>query len=67
MFRREKWWHREIERMRREHNAQIDGLLETISRLAGKPAPPPYISAPEPDDEDEEETDLVNPEYLTLP
>lgn len=65
MFRRDKWWHREIERMRREHAAERTELLETISRLAGKPVPIPY--APEPEPDDDEETDLVNPEYLTLP
>lgn len=51
--------------MRREHAAERTELLETISRLAGKPVPIPY--APEPEPDDDEETDLVNPEYLTLP
>lgn len=39
MLNRDRWWHREIERMRREHNAQVQTLIETIAHLSGKPLP----------------------------
>lgn len=41
MFRRDKWWHREIERMRRDHAAREAELIATICHLHGRPLPTP--------------------------
>lgn len=46
MFRRDKWWNREIEKMRREHAQERAELIATISRLAGKPVPTERVTAP---------------------
>lgn len=39
MFRGDKWWVREIERMNRAHAADRAELVATICRLSGKPMP----------------------------
>lgn len=39
MFRRDRWWHRELDRVRREHAAERAQLVATICRLAGNPEP----------------------------
>lgn len=43
MFRRDKWWHREIEKMRRENAAREADLVATICHLSGKPLPTPSV------------------------
>lgn len=51
MFRRDKWWHREIERIRRDAAAREAELIRTICHLTGKPLPTPgepATPAPEP-------------------
>jgi hypothetical protein len=53
MFKRDRWWIREIERLNREHAHERALLVQTIARLSGKPdpneAPPVMEPAPEPD------------------
>lgn len=62
MFRRDKWWHREIEKLRREHAAREAELISTICRLAGNPQPtPPRVRV-----EQEQHTWTASPEQLPV-
>jgi hypothetical protein len=63
--RRDKWWHREIEKIRRENAAREADLIATICRLAGKPAP---TGLPEHDHDDDaadgDPPQHVHPDFL---
>lgn len=39
IFRRDKWWVRELERINREHARERGLLVATIARMAGAPDP----------------------------
>lgn len=65
MFRRDKWWHREIEKMRRDHAAREAELIATICHLNGRPIPQPVeatrfdpTTAPDPE---------TQPHYVAAP
>lgn len=62
MFRRDKWWHREIERMRRDYDAREAELIATICRLVGKPHPSEWTPPPEP----QPRTWTASPEQLPV-
>lgn len=65
MFRRDRWWIREIERINRQHAQERLELLQTISRMVGKPDPSePLFVADEPDPEDDIEFDPAHPEWM---
>ena len=49
MFRRDRWWIREIERINRAHAAERAELISTISRLAGKPERTTTVAKPDPE------------------
>lgn len=63
MFRRDKWWHREIEKIRREHAAREADLIATICHLSGKPLPR-TAPAPPHDEPDESLFDLAHVDQL---
>lgn len=61
MRRSDRWWHREIEKVRREAAVREDRLIAAIAHLSGNPFPADTVPAePEPDDE----VALVVPDYL---
>lgn len=64
MLRRDKWWIREIERINRAHAEERTVLIDTIARLAGKPAPDPWTA---PVEEPEPPTWTTSPEQQPIP
>lgn len=64
MFRRDKWWHREIEKIRREHAAREHELIATICHLSGRPQPATTAPVDTTDEPEQQQHDFTLPDYL---